>query len=133
MARPTRRPRLICCAETRDYRRLARAESLPGDVVLEIGSDLGATCALLARGCGEANVLGVDLSVSSVVAARKAYPAIRFEQFDVLNNAAPNALRLLARAMAPRGSAENVFFTKVFIDVNGNRELSTVTQAACKT
>ena len=80
-----------CCRETDGYRRAAASSLRPDDLVLEIGSDLGATCAIAAEICGGEAVVGVDLSDASVEAARAAHPSIRFEKVSTRCSSPPRA------------------------------------------
>jgi hypothetical protein len=112
-------PLALVCGETEDYHRAVRAEVGPGDVVLEIGCDFGAACAIAAQACGaEGSVVGIDLAPTSVHAASALHPAILFRVVDVLQASADlSALRALVGGRA---------FSKVLIDVNGNRDLGAV-------
>ena len=110
----------MCCAETDEYRRLARVEASACDgAVLEIGADLGLTTAVLAERVGAENVVGVDLAMESVEKARASYPDLRFEQLDIFEEGAAAALQKLA----PAG------FGRVFVDINGSRMLPAVLEA----
>jgi len=80
-----------CCRETDGYRRAAASSLRPDDLVLEIGSDRGATCAIAAEICGGEAVVGVDLSNTSVEAARAAHPSIRFEKVSTRCSSPPRA------------------------------------------
>lgn len=104
---------VIVCDETRDYRRMARVQTCPEDRVLEIGSSFGLTTSLIAEACPQGSVVGVDKSSECVERSRQTYPHIRFEQIDILKN--EEALRTLVASC-----------NKVFVDINGNRELPTV-------
>ena len=113
-------PLVLCCAETDEYRRLARVEASACDgAVLEIGADLGLTTAVLAERVGAKNVVGVDLAMESVEKARASYPDLRFEQLDIFEEGAVAALQKLA----PAG------FGRVFVDINGSRMLPAVLEA----
>ena len=112
-------PLLLICSETDDYRRAARAEIFASDVVLEIGSDLGTCCDVISRNCGQENVVGVDLSSSSVARARKLFPGIMFRVLDVLKVGAGLEFRNIQTLL--RGP-----FSKVLLDINGNRLLGAV-------
>ena len=108
---------ILVCAETIDYHRAVRAFVCPDDNVVEIGCDDGRACAVAARSCGPARVLGIDLALLSVSRARAAFPEIRFEQLDVLQRGGAAAIRALV------GNAD---FSLVLIDVNGNRGIGCV-------
>ena len=113
-------PLVLCCAETDEYRRLARVEASACDgAVLEIGADLGLTTAVLAERVGAENVVGVDLAMESVEKARASYPDLRFEHLDIFEEGAAAALQKLA----PAG------FGRVFVDINGSRMLPAVLEA----
>ena len=123
---------ILVAATTSVYRRIARVEVVHEDRVLEIGSDLGGTCALLASLAG-GKVVGVDLSSDSVNSAKATYPRITFLQEDVLKEGALRRLATLAHTLGwdehVRMRADVVLpFTKVFIDINGNRRADTVLQ-----
>ena len=134
-------PLVLVAAETDEYRRCARVELGPDDLVLEIGSDLGACCAVAREVCGS-RVLGVDLSAGSVERARAAHPSIRFECADVLLPGAARQLlewgtEVAAAAAAVAGNdgiaggaaAPTDVFTRVLIDINGSRPLPAVASA----
>ena len=147
---------VIVCRETSDYHRVAVAHTGRDDRVLEIGSDLGALCALAWPQCA-GRLVGVDLAELSVARARQAHPHIRFVRLDALQVGSGQALRDLAPvadssaadasttfpaapAMEPPVghthtacaretiAIESLPFTKVFIDINGNRPLPAVCQ-----
>ena len=157
----TDHPHVIVCAETETYRRIAcaaawraRADSASDAAstwrALEIGSDLGAACALISRASGRRRVIGVDLSESSVAAARARFPALQFEQMDVFEAGATARLRELGRSrveecaataeeaadagmprhpLPPPDADADAPFALVCIDVNGNRPLDAVAAA----
>ena len=141
---------VIVCSETSDYHRVAVSRIDQSDVVLEIGSDLGAMCALAWPRCG-GRLVGVDLSDLSISRACAAYPHIKFVKLDALQVSSCARLRSLAQSaraysVEERGhvlsaksasSAESEPaglrqppssppFTKVFVDINGNRLLPAV-------
>ena len=146
-------PRCYCCKETSDYRRVASMVVRPHDVVLEIGSDLGLTCAIAWPLCG-GKLVGVDLSETSVATARQAYPNIQFEVLDALQaNTAANLRALMPTphdaSEPPNDDAQGATgvvdavdgggvkqreesvvrsgsYTVFFIDINGNRPLPAV-------
>ena len=80
-------PRCYVCKETSDYRRVASMVVRPHDVVLEIGSDLGLTCAIAWPLCG-GKLVGVDLSETSRD-GEQAYPNIQFEVLDACRPTPP--------------------------------------------
>jgi predicted O-methyltransferase YrrM len=110
---------IVVTRETVDYHKATRVEVQPADMVLEVGCDLGECCAVASTCCGYERVVGVDLAPLSVSRARKAFPAIRFEVMDVLQAGAGEGLRNLQREI--KGE-----FSKVLIDINGNRDLGAV-------
>lgn len=109
-------PLLIVCSETEEYHRAARAECMDGDIVLEIGSDLGVCCDLVAKACGARKVVGIDLAPLSVSRAKESYPDLHFEVLDALQVGASQRLHELEDGAGGR-------FTKVLIDINGNRDV----------
>jgi hypothetical protein len=125
-ALPTLGTAIIICRETDAYRRSATSYIRPNDCVLEIGSDLGLCCAVAAPLC-DGKLVGVDLSPTSVATSRARFPHIRFEVVDCLQVGAPAALLELSpmRHAAEEGGGEGGY-SKVFIDINGNRPLHAV-------
>eukprot|EP00965_Chrysotila_dentata_P249487 6208917-Pleurochrysis_carterae.AAC.1 len=113
---------LVVCATTAVYRRLAAIEVHQLDCVLEIGCDLGATTALMHARCGKA--IGVDLSDSSINIARANHSAACFRQLDIFQHGAFDRMREWGLAM--NGC---IAFSKVFIDINGNRPREAVAKA----
>ena len=112
---------VLCCAETDEYRRLARVEASACDgAVLAIAAQMPRADDGGARreSRGE-NVVGVDLAMESVEKARASYPALSFEHLDIFEEGAAAALQKLA----PAG------FGRVFIDINGSRMLPAVLEA----
>jgi hypothetical protein len=135
-------PEIVVCAETRDYHAVASTTVGPSDCVLEIGCDLGALCALAWPRCS-GRLVGVDLAELSISRARAAFPHMRFERLDALQVGSSQALiRMAAEVRATRkddaaasceasvhqrGTAsDGPSFSKVFIDINGNRPLPAV-------
>lgn len=110
---------ILVTRETIDYHKATRAEVQRDDFVLEVGCDVGECCAIAATCCGPENVIGVDLACLSVSRAREAYPSIRFEVLDVLQAGAKSALHQLERDVDKK-------FSKVLIDINGNRDIGAV-------
>ena len=90
-----KQPEIVVCAETPDYHAVASATVGPSDCVLEIGSDLGALCALAWPLCS-GRLVGVDLAELSISRARAAFPYIRFERIDALQVGSSQALRRMA-------------------------------------
>ena len=136
---------VVVCRETSDYHAVAASCIGVNDCVLEIGSDLGALCAIAYPLC-EGRLVGVDLSETSIARAQQSHPNICFQRLDALQVGSGLALRNLAdlaRASAAKGvpteptaapkapaptasSSQTAPFTRVFIDINGNRLLPAV-------
>ena len=114
---------IVVCPETSHYRQLARLLPLPGEKVLEIGSDLGACTNLLRRSVTSDEALGravgVDKSPKSVEEAKKRFPGIPFYCLDVLTSQNENNLGI------PEEIAEGGFDV-IFVDINGNRMIDSV-------
>jgi hypothetical protein len=104
---------ILCVRETNDYRRIAKTQVCPDDHVLEIGSDFGHTTNLISQ--ITSNVIGIDKSVQQHEVSKKDFPHIPFYLMDVLGE-------------KPR-FRELPNCNKVFIDINGNRELEAVQEA----
>jgi SAM-dependent methyltransferase len=102
---------VIVCASTDDFRRLARAQLMRADHCLDIGCSYGRGTAIMAQHCG--SVIGIDLSVETVLAARKAYRHIRFERLDAMKHV--EELLTLGRDCS-----------HLFVDIGGNREVETL-------
>ncbi|KAF0720269.1 Aste57867_456 [Aphanomyces stellatus] len=112
----TRKTGILVSAKTDHYRRLAKTQITPTDVVMEIGCDLGITVDWIADIVGPANVIGVDKSHDSIAVAKKTYPRCQYVEMDIFHSRE----ELLALA----GDC-----TKVLIDINGNRLLGAVVDA----
>ncbi|KAG5457260.1 MAG: hypothetical protein BJ554DRAFT_2775, partial [Olpidium bornovanus] len=109
---------MLVCASTADYRRLARSQCRPSDNILEVGCSYGECTALLAAHCKRC--VGVDIGAEVVAAARERHGGranVEFEQYDVFEWNGH-----LARK--ERFAGEDVH--AVFVDIGGNRELSTI-------
>lgn len=117
------RPVLAVCATTSNYRRVAACEVRDIDCVLEIGSDLGVTTALIADRC-HGRVLGIDLSAGSVEVAQRTYPDVDFMHLDVMQDGAFEQLHSWWHGRWERS------YTMVFIDINGNRPKDAVARVA---
>lgn len=112
--------RVITCAETREYRVLARSQLTPDDRVLEIGSSTGNGTEVIAQHC--ANVVGVDISKELVGKARKQFPQLKFELLNALDPVQLGVLKDICLT-EPEGVRK-----VVFMDIGGNRELLPVIQ-----
>jgi predicted O-methyltransferase YrrM len=93
---------------------------MDGDLVLEIGSDLGVCCDIVSKACGAKSVFGVDLAPLSVSRAKASYPDLTFEVLDVLQVGASQRLHELEEGAGGR-------FNKVLVDINGNRNVEALT------
>lgn len=115
---------IVVCAETDQYRQLARLLTLPGDSALEIGADLGACTAVLSAsvtaGGAAGRAVGVDKSSKSVDEARRRFPHIPFHCIDVLANREP--------ALGIPGESRSSHFDVIFVDINGNRLIDAVAE-----
>eukprot|EP00126_Sphaerothecum_destruens_P005937 Sdes_comp19125_c0_seq1m9839 len=101
-------PRIVVCAETKEYRLLARTQVKNGDKVLEIGCSYGEATHIL--GQQTPFVTGVDISEETIQACRKRFPGMDFEKTNCFVDS--SRLRELLREK-----------TLVFIDIGGNRNL----------
>eukprot|EP00931_Biecheleriopsis_adriatica_P075476 TRINITY_DN49329_c0_g1_i1.p1 TRINITY_DN49329_c0_g1~~TRINITY_DN49329_c0_g1_i1.p1 ORF type:complete len:268 (+),score=47.27 TRINITY_DN49329_c0_g1_i1:31-834(+) len=106
---------VVVCEEVSEYRAAALALVKSTDLVLEIGSHVGGTTKFIAGVAGR--VVGLDQQPLLVAEARKKYPEIQFENFDAFDT---SKLLDLVKSVQPDR------FSKVFIDISGSRELSTV-------
>mmetsp|Transcript_29006 Transcript_29006/g.95409 ORF Transcript_29006/g.95409 Transcript_29006/m.95409 type:complete len:239 (+) Transcript_29006:72-788(+) len=104
--RALRRGRIVVAENFSEYRRSIETVVAATDRVLEVGCGRGVTTALIARRCG--HVLGVDLSAKVIAMARSRFPRLDFLEADASDVSA-------LRARGP--------FDKIFVDVNGSREL----------
>uniref|UniRef100_A0A7S0CYT8 Methyltransferase domain-containing protein n=1 Tax=Amorphochlora amoebiformis TaxID=1561963 RepID=A0A7S0CYT8_9EUKA len=140
---------IIACCETWHYRRLI-CQVIPGDIVLEVGCDMGQTTALLAkRAAPHGYVAGVDKSKKSIQIAKSRHPSIPFFQCDLPLHSDPNTLTNLVQNFVPsqnnpdqhhanhptpnrregpstHNHHNTLRFNKVFLDINGIRSLSDV-------
>eukprot|EP01045_Picozoa_sp_COSAG04_P026242 COSAG04_NODE_3606_length_2676_cov_1.369810_4_plen_412_part_00 len=106
---------LTLCAETEEFRLLARALPRRGWFCLDIGAAHGHATEALAAACGDGGpeggrAVGVEKGHDFVTAARAERPGLRFERLDAL--AAPQYLLQLATGA-----------DCLAIDINGVREL----------
>uniref|UniRef100_A0A7S1B2F9 Methyltransferase domain-containing protein n=1 Tax=Noctiluca scintillans TaxID=2966 RepID=A0A7S1B2F9_NOCSC len=107
--------RIVVCEEVGEYRAAAIKLVDATDRVLEVGSHVGGTTKVLAGlGC---RLIGLDQQAMLVEQARVNLPHVQFEVADAFD---------ASRVMALAASLEPANFTKVFIDISGSRDLSTV-------
>jgi len=106
---------VVVCEEVGEYR--AAAQQLVGsdDCVLEVGCHVGGTTKVLAAAAG--HLVGLDRQPSLVAQARQRLPDVQFEICDAFD--AQSILALAQKQKLRR-------FTKVFVDISGSRDLSTV-------
>lgn len=81
-------PCVLIVHSTASYRRLARGVPRFGELTVDVGAAHGDATTLMAQAAGTASVLGLDVSVKFVAAARKKHPGVRFEQLDALEDLA---------------------------------------------
>lgn len=102
---------------TEEYREAVVQNVERQDICLEVGCHEGLTTRIISNRCGF--VVGVDKSATVVDLARRRYPGLRFEAVDGFDISQ-------LRALSPTGS-----FSKVFVDIGGVAELSTVMSLVC--
>ncbi|ORX97786.1 hypothetical protein K493DRAFT_336411 [Basidiobolus meristosporus CBS 931.73] len=112
-AAPNSPATIILCPHTTEYRRLARAQILQTDNVLEIGSSYGICTDILSQHCG--TVVGLETSPTLFVESRKRFPHCIFECLDVLHN--PGRVQTLI-------SEHKI--NVAFVDIGGNRDVESV-------
>jgi hypothetical protein len=100
---------IIVTADVSEYRATIPLCVNKDDIVLEIGCAEGKTTAKLAQHCKEA--IGIDKG-ENLPKAKERYPWVRFEQIDGFDIPAIRAL----------GNQ----FSKIYIDISGNRDLNIV-------
>jgi len=108
---------LVVCEEVGEYRAAALQLVSKQDVVLEVGCHVGATTKVIASVAKK--VIGLDQKAMLVEQARVNYPQIRFEVGDAFE--AQLVLSLQESVHPDR-------FSKVFVDISGSRDLTTVTR-----
>lgn len=106
---------VVVCEEISEYRAAALSLVSSKDSVLEIGSHVGGTTKVLASVAG--HLVGLDQQSDLVAQARLRLPDIRFEVGDAFD---------AAQVMGIAKSIEPKKFSKVFMDISGSRDLSTV-------
>lgn len=106
---------VVVCEEVGEYRAAAQQLVHSRDCVLEVGCHVGGTTKVLASAAG--HLVGLDQQPSLVAQAREKLPEVQFEIGDAFD-----AQRVLALARAQEAKR----FTKVFVDISGSRDLSTV-------
>jgi len=115
-------PILYLCAETNDYRRVARTAPAPA-VAVEIGCSYGACSKILAK--RSSSLIGIDIAAEPIAAARAACDLLsnncKFYQMDVFRD--PSALEsvLLSTCAAGADSAAPAEGgpSALFIDIGG--------------
>jgi len=107
--------KVIVTEEVSEYRAAATYLLKPDDCVLEVGSHVGGTTKVLAGLCRK--LIGIDQQADLVAQARLKLPDVQFEVLDAFDT--PKVLAL-ARSLAPSK------FHKVFIDISGSRDITTV-------
>ena len=98
-----------------EYRRTIPQYVNASDIVLEVGCATGKTTEILSRYA--AKVVGIDPG-EAIEKARKTYPHIQFERIDGFDIRAVLSLGLR--------------FTKVYIDISGNRDILDVVKITTK-
>uniref|UniRef100_A0A7S0FNK5 Methyltransferase domain-containing protein n=1 Tax=Pyrodinium bahamense TaxID=73915 RepID=A0A7S0FNK5_9DINO len=106
---------VVVCEEVGEYRAAAQGLVGPDDHVLEVGCHVGGTSKVLAGVAGR--LVCLDQQAQLVAQARVNLPDIQFEICDAFD-----AQRIIALAQSIRPDK----FTKVFVDISGSRDLSTV-------
>mmetsp|Transcript_34285 Transcript_34285/g.85830 ORF Transcript_34285/g.85830 Transcript_34285/m.85830 type:complete len:376 (-) Transcript_34285:33-1160(-) len=104
--------KVLIVPETSDFRIMARTQIEADDRVIDIGSSYGVCTNILAQYCRN-NVLGIDIALDMVTAARERYPEQEFVQFDALEER-----QRLVQACAGAD--------KVFLDLGGNRPMESI-------
>ena len=108
--------RVVVCADTASFRRLADSQPSAADAggVVELGSSYGDATARLARAAGgAARVLGLETSPTVLAAAEARWPELRFERLDCVTEKDALAARVAAAAC-------------VFVDLDGDRVAATL-------
>jgi len=105
---------VVACEEVGEYRAAAHCLVKPTDCVLEVGSHVGGTSKVLYGLCKK--LVGLDQQADLVAEARRRLPHIQFEIGDAFDG------HLVLRLQKEIGQR----FNKVFIDISGSRDISTV-------
>jgi hypothetical protein len=123
----TGNPLVSICAETADFRRLARTQVRRGDRVIELGCSYGAATKILEEQAGPGYIVGVDLGVEALTSARRLCPGSRFEHVDVVScdetETAERLTWLASLLRAPGDAPPTLEDMIVFVDIGGNRAL----------
>lgn len=106
---------VVVCEEVSEYRAAALSLVKPDDYVLEVGCHVGGTTKVLAGLCRK--LVGIDQQADLVAQARIRLPDVQFEILDAFD---ASKVLALSRQISPEG------FQKVFIDISGSRDISTV-------
>ena len=118
--RGLKKPVLVVCRETDMYRRTALTQCSENDVCIEIGCDFGYTTHLLSTRCRMA--YGIDKQEDHVAKASETYKnnSTQFLAGDIFTDTA----MLLEQLSAETGGS-----VRIWLDLNGNRELEAVQRA----
>lgn len=108
-------PSVVVCEEVGEYRAAAHGLLDPDDHVLEIGSHVGGTTEVLVGLCKK--VIGLDQQPDLVARARDRLPNVQFENANAFD---AQKVIALSQSIAPER------FKKVFIDISGSRDITTV-------
>jgi len=101
---------VVVCATTDEFRALCRSQTLAGERCIDVGSSWGLSTAVLAEMVGSGNCMGIDVSEEAVAAASTAYPEIRFQVLNALEN--------VAKFIATCQEFNATFFA---VDIGGDR------------
>jgi len=101
--------RIFVAENWAEYRRAISLVVKPQDCVLEVGCGRGVTTNLISEACSR--VVGIDRSAKVIALARERFPLLEFYEED-----AADVSSILRRGR----------FNKIFVDINGARELQTV-------
>mmetsp|Transcript_9762 Transcript_9762/g.21445 ORF Transcript_9762/g.21445 Transcript_9762/m.21445 type:complete len:264 (-) Transcript_9762:791-1582(-) len=107
--------KVVVTEEVSEYRAAATKLVKSDDCVLEVGSHVGGTTKVLATLCRR--LIGVDQQANLIAQARVNLPDVQFEVLDVFDT--PKTMSLV-KSIAPDK------FHKVFIDISGSRDITTV-------
>jgi len=109
-------PQVVVCEEVGEYRSAAVGLVNAKDNILEVGCHVGGTSRSIV--CARPKTyIGIDRQPDLVAQARKNLPDADFEIMDAFD-----AAKLLALAQTLKPPR----FTKIFVDISGSREISTV-------
>jgi predicted O-methyltransferase YrrM len=106
---------IVVCEEVGEYRAAAQRLLKPDDCVLEVGCHVGGSTKVIASIAR--TVVGLDQKAMLVEEARKNLPHVQFEVGDAFD---------AQRMIALMKSTQCRKFHKIFVDISGSRDLSTV-------